>query len=440
MSSDQIRVTEVLQLADAYFDGNIDAEGIARLEHLLDTDMACLHAYVERTDFHGKLLEKADPQSDEQATLSVLREFSEACERREHRVFRNYILLSAASLLLVGCGLSWMFFANPFSGSSLGRITHLTSSTVTSSGSLELGKVVRTGDTITVDQGVLSFELAHVVLDLVGPAQLKLKDETRVQLLHGTLTAHVLPGGEGFTVSTNDAEIVDLGTEFSVRYDLLKGTEVSVRRGKARVSLLDYSGAPSKILDLTTSRAARFERSRALATETAFDPQSFREVDRTRGTIRSITGQFRTETELPASLLVEETPTPNHMLILPEKRHFVLTEDLEVDTAEGRKRIAAGTSVSSYLVHYDPTSSASFAPRGSITFFGKIAAVVTGSDALQQTDPLLGSPQIKYETRRSRGLEQYDELRISDDQRTVSFFFRMDSPEYQDQTRIIVID
>jgi len=267
-----------------------------------------------------------------------------------------------------------------------------------------------------------------------------LNDLKQVQLQRGTLTARVQPGGEGFTVRTPDAEVIDLGTEFSVRYHSQQGTDVSVRRGRARASLLDTNGLPSKVLELTAHRAARFHRPHSQLTELLFEPEPFDQIDRTRGMIRSVSGQLRTMTEPPESLLSEKTTTPNHMLILPERQNVVLEADLEIETLTGRMQIPAGTTVSSYLVHYDPTTSASFAPRGSITFFGKIAAAIVGTDTLQKTDALLGFPETAYETRRSRGLEQDDTIRISDDQRTVSFFFRMESPEYQDQVRILVVD
>jgi len=315
----------------------------------------------------------------------------------------------------------------------------MTSDTRASSGTLELGQVVRAGSTLSVKSGVLSIELPHVMLDLLGPARLKLNDLHRVELQKGTLTVRVGPGGEGFTVRTADAEVVDFGTEFSVKYDSGQGTAVSVRHGRVRSSLLDHENVSSKVLELTANRAARLQRGTATLSEVVFQPEAFEQVDRARGKIHSLTGQIRTTTNTPASLLSEQTTTPNHILVLPEQQNVILQADLVIDTLKGQVRLPAGAVVSSYLVHYDPTTSAAYAPRGAIKFSGTIAGAIVNTEALLQTDSLFGIPDLPYEVRPSRGLELQDDLvQMSEDQQTISFFFRMSPPEYQDQVRVLV--
>lgn len=439
MSQEQSLITEVRRLADAFFDGDLSPADMARLESLIDHDTACLHAYVERLDFHGELLERADPQSNEQAAVGVIRDFSEACARRETREHRRFVLLSVGAFTTVCAVCGWLLLGELLRPAPLGSIAHLTENASSSSRTLELGQVLRKGATVSVDEGVLTLELPHVTLDLLGPAELKLNELKQVQLHRGTLTARVHPGGEGFLVRTPDAEVTDLGTEFSVRYEPRAGTNVSVRRGRVRGSLLDTDGLPSRVLELTAHRAAKFDRPKGELMESQMEMAPFEQVDRTRGTIRSITGQLRTTTEPPRSLLSEVTTTPNHMLILPEQQRVVLEQDLEIQTDAGITRLPAGTVISSYLVHYDPTTSVSMAPRGAITFFESIAAVITDTENLKKTDALLGLPETVYETRRSRGLEADDDVRVSDDRQTVSFFFRMESPEYQDQARVLVV-
>lgn len=420
------RLDEVRQLADAMFDGTISARQVRRLNDLVVSDAACLQAYVEQIDFHGAMLDEADEQPDELAAINVLREFAHACEMREQRDRRRQAVLSTASVVLVVVLVGWFVAVQALKPTPLGSIANLSADAVISSGRGDLGSVLRQGDVLSIAEGVVSVQLPHAMVDLTGPARIQLNDFKDVELGQGTLTARVLPGGEGFRVRTPDAEVLDQGTEFLVHYDSRNGTEVSVRRGRVTASLLDRQGLPTKILELTAQRAARFHLSQSLFAETDYQPARFEMIDRSRGAIRSIDGMLRTTTSSPKSLRSEETTTPNHMLVIPERQAVVLERDLTVETLTGQTRIPAGSVVSSYLVHYDPTALAAYAPRGSITFFGRIAAALVHTDALNATDSLFGLEETAYETRSFRGLElDEDEIRISDDRRTVSFFFGM---------------
>jgi len=283
MSAEPNPIIEVRGLADALFDGNLDAAGVARLESLIDNSTACLNAYVERIDLHGELLDQADPHSNAQAALMVLTDFTDACTARAARNAYRLYAFSAAATLAVCCLTGWLFWSDILKPVPLGSIAHMTSDTRASSGTLELGQVVRAGSTLSVKSGVLSIELPHVMLDLLGPARLKLNDLHRVELQKGTLTVRVGPGGEGFTVRTADAEVVDFGTEFSVKYDSGQGTAVSVRHGRVRSSLLDHENVSSKVLELTANRAARLQRGTATLSEVVFQPEAFEQVDRARG-------------------------------------------------------------------------------------------------------------------------------------------------------------
>jgi len=430
---------EVRSLTDSMFDGQINASDLQRLEGMIVNDPACLQTYLEMVNLHGALIRQADRQTDEQTVITVLQEFSDACESREARSRWRDVMIMTASVL-VACGFcGWLFMGEVFRPAALGNIAHLTNNVNLNSGQAELGQMIRQGSTISVEQGVVSIELGSVIIDLQGPAEVKLHDIKQVQLRQGMLTAKVRPGGEGFTVRTPDAEVIDMGTEFLVRYDAATGTDVSVRRGRAKASLLDKAGQPTKMLELTAARAAHLDIHKATLVESRFDSEPFERGDRTRGTIRSISGQLRTMNEPPTSLVSEKTTTSNFMLVIPERQNVVLTENLQVETATGKTVLPAGSTVSSYLVHYDPTSLAIYAPRGAITFFGKISAAIVDSKTLTATDAIFGLPEIDYETRDFRGLElKADEIRLSDDKETVSFFFGMESPTYLDQVRILI--
>jgi len=432
---------EARHLADALFDGRLDHFGFQRLETLIVSNLSCLQVYVERANFHSELLELADEQSPEDAALAVLKEFSRVCSARERRrSYRDLLLVVTTACLVFGL-ITWGYFVTDGGKTSpVGRIASLSTNASTGSADLELGRFVRWRETLSVSTGIVSLQLPNVLVDVVGPAKVRLTGERELSLMSGTLMANVQPGGEGFKIQTPDAEVVDLGTEFLVSYEPQRGTDVSVRRGRAQVKLIDRQSHPAMFLELTDNRSAHVEQSKALVREIDFQSESFLAVDQSRGGIRSIDGNLRTAIHPPVSLQSEQTTTPNHMLVIPERQNVVLDEDLVVVGIEGPVRIPAGSCVSSYLIHYDPTELVTFAPRGGVTFFGQIAAVIVNSDALQGTDGPFGLEATLFEEAGFRELElDEDEIRISNDRKTVSFFFGANPNELLDEARILVV-
>lgn len=431
---------EVRELAEAMFDGIIDNKGLARLDELIVHDSSCRATYLELINLHGELFCQANFHSDEQAALGVLRDFRRAYDRQERRTRRRTITYTATSVLVFCSLFGWFFLTRVFQPVTLGSVAFLTNNARLRSGELELGHVLRTGKTLAIDEGIISLQLQNVLLDLIGPAELKLAAMNQVQLQQGTLTARVLPGGEGFTVKTPDAEVIDLGTEFLVRYDSREGTDVSVRRGRAQASLLNPQGEPVRMLELTAMRSAHLLQRANTINEIDFRPEVFQVTDESRGGIRSLNGGVRTTTTRQGSYCRDQVLTPNHLLIIPERQNVQLDANLVLNGIEGSTRIPAGSVVSSYLIHFDPGREGIFAPRGSITFFGTIAAVVGRSPDLAATDARFGLEETVYETAAFRGLElDADEIRLSDDRQTLGFFFGVSPPHYLDEARIFVV-
>src|SRR5690606_6534244 len=105
---------------------------------------------------------------------------------------------------------------------------------------------------------------------------------TQVQLEHGIVKALVGKGGEGFIIRTPQAEVVDLGTEFLVSHDPIAGTDVNVRQGRTKASLLDKHGVPLNVIELTANRAARLSSKLDQPREVNFDSRLFEEIDVSR--------------------------------------------------------------------------------------------------------------------------------------------------------------
>lgn len=433
-------IEEIRQLVDQLVDGQLNAAGYARIEALIMHDQRCLQMYVERLDFHSELVEQAEHKSPETAVLDGLRKFEIAAHARDHR--RNRLTnLSLATCALVLTALSvWLYHTWLWNAVPVGRIASLSADLQTDGVPLELGQIIRQNETISIAQGIASIQLPDVMIDLIAPASIRFEHRGRIYLTTGKVIANVQQPAIGFTVRTPDSEVVDLGTEFLVQHHPQAGTEVSVRRGRAQACLLDWRRQSVKVLELTANRSARLRREGDIAREVNFEPEVFHSVDETRGGIRSIDGNLRTSTLRYRSFRADRITTPNHLLVIPERQNVQLDADLLLNSLQGPVRIPAGSIVSSYLVHFDPTDLGKLAPRGAITFFGTIAAVVGTSEELAATDIHFGLEETFYETAEFRELElDEDEIQISDDRKTLSFYFGTSPPHYLDEARIFVV-
>lgn len=434
---------EVRALTDALFDGQADGAQMKRLESLILSDLSCLQAYVQHINFHGVISQMARNRTPEESAMAVLQEFARAVrlrDRKERWVWSLLTIGMTCSLLLIA-GVIFVRLGI-FRSSPLATISSLSTDVRTSTGSMELGRVIRKGESMTVTDGILSLQLPHVMVDVLGPATFQLEGPGRLALKAGTLVAKVEPQGAGFTVRTPTAEVVDFGTEFRVQHLPAKGTDVSVRQGRVQASLLNQLGQATQLLELTDHRAAEFPMFAEAAREVNFQSQDFTPVDRSRGGIRSIDGMLRTSPDAPVSLLNGQVLTHNQILIIPEQQNVLLDRDLLLDGLEGPVQIPAGSSVSSYLVHYDPPADLSRAPRGAVTLIDQVTAIVTKTTDLAATDALFGLPGTQFESASYRGLElgpDEDQVQISRDRHTVSFHFDMSPPQNLDEVRMLVV-
>jgi len=431
---------EVKFLADVLFDGQMNHSQMERLETLIVQDVACMQAYVERMTFHAELLKDSREQSPAQASATAIKEFTQAVRIRERRRWLMSLgLYAAMALCLIAATGGMLFVSGIFQASPVAVISNLASEIRAQSGNLELGQVLRQGETFAVHEGLLSLQLPNVLVDVLGPATFRMESASRVHLLSGTVLAKITPGGEGFTITTRDVTVVDLGTEFLVCHAPGEGTNVSVRQGRAQASLLDWRGKPSKIVELTDHRSAVFQASSQVSREIVFQEDLFTPIDRVRGGIRSIDGAVRTGAKPHVALSSGQVLTPRYMLVIPEQQNLVLSQELVVNGVEGNIRIPAGSSISSYLVHYDPTALVTAAPRGAVTFFEEIATIIVDANDLKKTDALLGLPGLRFESATFRQFElDEDEARISKDRHTASFYCGINPSEFLDEARIIV--
>jgi hypothetical protein len=101
------------------------------------------------------------------------------------------------------------------------------------------------GDTLWLDSGAVELVLTNkTTAKLEAPAIIQMLSLERARVLKGRITVDVAKGAEGFTVETTSAEVVDLGTVFSVDVDDV-ATDVIVFEGKVD---LKYSKQPGNVV------------------------------------------------------------------------------------------------------------------------------------------------------------------------------------------------
>lgn len=118
-------------------------------------------------------------------------------------------------------------------------------------------KEVLQGDTLSIDVGAVELKLENnVVANMRAPLVLQIVSVEQVRLLHGRIQVDVPEGAEGFSVDTATAEIVDLGTSFSVEV-ADGGTDLIVHQGEVDLKVADAAVIQPEE-DLTPGAIKRF--------------------------------------------------------------------------------------------------------------------------------------------------------------------------------------
>lgn len=92
------------------------------------------------------------------------------------------------------------------------------------------------GDQIRLNQGLVRILFPSGVEAVIeGPSELKLISDSSIKMHGGAAWLRVPKGGNGFTVVTDRANVIDLGTEFGLRFDANDQLQVHVAKGRVRV-------------------------------------------------------------------------------------------------------------------------------------------------------------------------------------------------------------
>lgn len=201
-------------LCRRYLDGSIDAEGMTRLNGLLEADADARRRFAEQLNLDSALATQATGWRAEPATAP--RPIPTA---RWRPGWTAAVISAVAACLALA---SWIFSAKEFAKIEQVAGVH----------DLAPGTLLR-GERRELPGGTLVFvtaQGARVVIE--APAVFQFESAQRLRLTRGRLSAEVPPAAKGFTVITPSGVAVDLGTRFGVDVPAAGDAEVHVFEGE----------------------------------------------------------------------------------------------------------------------------------------------------------------------------------------------------------------
>ena len=325
-----------------------------------------------------------------------------------------------------------------------------------------------------LDAGTVELEFnrgARVTLQ--GPSRFELMNADLLHVSSGNLVARIPEEAIGFTIVTDEAEVVDLGTEFGLRVDDGQQTEVHVIEGLVEVFPRDASSNRS-------ADSIRVEEGQAIRWMVG----DIEEMGTERIPVRSSRGVLGTRprsdlglTFLQGNIRLKETissadlrrSASSWIEVIPEQRGVLLQQDIPVTlVTPGNYRvfgtsgqvIPAGTRVDSYLFHFRSTQHPPV--RGVIKFDQEIVGLVCEANQLAVSDSIVGRDEVRYPvaSKQYRGLEPLnrggrgvraanpnpgkgggwaaDEVTVSQDMKTVGLSVNVTPGRGVDQLRVLV--
>ena len=229
-----------LNLFAKYADGTISPEEAKELESLLASDKSLRRDFLEYMNVCVVLEDNAAYPDD-----SDIRKPETLPSSADSRA--KFLSAAAFSIAAAVCLVMGVFFLQPLIRPNVGTVTAqvLRNDDAVANGSPVSFAI---GDRVTLEQldlqkGWLRLELPKgVVFDIYGPAKGRFETAERFRLESGRLNVDVGPKGKGFTVVTDNADIVDLGTKFGVELGNDDLAKVAVFSGEVEVHPKERGG------------------------------------------------------------------------------------------------------------------------------------------------------------------------------------------------------
>ena len=245
------------KLIEQWFDNTISDNDLACLKAELLANKEALAHYVDLTEIHS-LLSQTEAAAQPQANVVPM----ERIVRRQRRKTVRIATFAAAALVMIGVMVMTVLIVPEKQHGLTFDISPSTQFILTHSSIGEdapTGMTMLEGSQLVLSQGTVELTFGTGVKSIVmAPADMTLHEDNKLYLNQGTAWFQVPEGAEGFQVTTQNLDIVDLGTEFGVitNPDEDGQDEVHVFKGKVEVTSLRYS---DETITLTADQARSYD-------------------------------------------------------------------------------------------------------------------------------------------------------------------------------------
>lgn len=474
--------------------GRVDPQVCVELEEMLRKDDAAVQKYLEMVDLDARLrwafrggvgmspapngkagiVAGAPGHSDQRGfngtmAAAILGESSAKADRPHLRASQRSTesrthLRGLASLVVAASLLGVLVVYSAMSGwlasRSVGTITQTASAVWGQAETgLESGAGIAAGG-YRLESGVVEITLrGNTRLIVEGPAAFELNTASHLSVRIGTISVFVSPSVVDFTADTPDARVVDLGTAFQLRV-AEAGTEVHVLEGKVVASTLHAIDGAKQVNEIYLAErdAVRFNRAdeSVRAIDFVGEQMSIHGDVPLNAMPMAVTGDIRCLDHPPKSVAVDDFEHNDEMYLMLEQSDLVVDQEIYADRnskgedaskhGNSNMQIPAGSRVTSYLLHYDPTTRSGNDPfhrvSGTITFRSPIECVFLNPIGLFESDQRFGTKgTVYYRGERlaaNRAVEDSDMVSFSPDGRTLILSLQANSSA--DQIRIIMMN
>ncbi len=471
---------------DDYLDNALGPEDSAQFEQWLLEDQN-LQRLAARSELHTDLRRSLKRRSVQKEAMSHFRELvphshkTEADTKPQDEIFSNRSSTATSTTNGNGHAKKWVIWATTtaaiilFAFLSIPKPESPKQQTFTSSQRLAriayqqnagwLSGSRATGDSIggglvQLQVGIARLDFSNgATVTLQGPAKFEILSADRTRLHQGVLTVHVPGTAIGFEIETPAIDIVDLGTAFGLAVGVDGETDVCVFEGEVEVSAIGETTKTRGRL-LHAGNAVRSKPQEGKIKSVQYETNRFKDGWPVTSGVLQATGLMKFVAPGP-EFLPGRYEDNEHIIVFAERQGITLDSEIPVDlTSPGLyqrihrhndQKIAAGTTVRSYLLQLDPLGTrernSENKPRvtGQITFDKPVIGLIASTSRLTTTDTLLGHPDGQYKPTR-RGIEptrkehnlggKRDAVILSDDRRTLSLDLSAGSAV--DQIRVIV--
>lgn len=236
--------TQYEVVRDRHLNGNASDHDIAELERFVLSDDACKRDFAEHSQLAAALNWNDNPSWNAEPTSVSA---PPAGDQWSPRRLVGFVTAIAAAGLVVVFG--WTAFGPASPTASFASLVSTdgcqwTSSTLPTTPGQKLS-----AGRLQLQSGIAKFRFPNVNVSLEGPADFEIVDARHCILHFGRVCADVENGGEGFTVQTPNAELIDRGTRFGVSVDEAGDSSLQVFDGRVDVQHRETGEAISVTTD-----------------------------------------------------------------------------------------------------------------------------------------------------------------------------------------------